>query len=1000
MLASLPPPGNRRFLGGVSLELNIGIGIGLAGALAYGATPVAIGLANRLGFHDHPAGYKGHAQPTPYLGGAAVVGAFLLAVAVLGTQWDRTAPVMAGMALLWVVGTLDDRRNLSPEVRVAVETGVAAGAWALDLGWNLGWGPVVDLLVTVLWVVGVVNAFNLFDNMDGAATTMAVVVSGAVVVLGAVQGDAWVAGAAAALCGACAGFLPHNARSPARIFLGDGGSMPIGFGVAMLVMIGVSQSAAEWQALAMGVLFVGIPTLDTALVVVSRRRRGVPVLSGGRDHLTHRTRRRLATASAVAVALGSAQALLAVLAGLAERDGSGLLLVAVLAYLLVAGTTIGLADRAAEDATGEAGMRPAPRRGADPALALVAALGAGASASAFLQGLYAPTRWVPVALGAMTLLLALAVAGSVRLDRRVVAAPAALAGLALWSLLSRTWTTSPHQAVVEGNRWFLYAGLLAVLVVLVRTPRRAAALLGGALGGIAVVALYVLVRMAAFDGRDLFFYARLEVPLGYVNGQAALFVMGVMGCLALATARRRAPSSLAVGGMTLFAALVVLCQSRGAILSALVGAVLVLVLARERIRLLAAVVVAAVPLGIALPLLLRIYDRLGDDPARPAAAITTGVLRDAALATLAAAVISGGVWSALEPRLTALAPIAVGRRLAVALGVVAVLAVAAGAVRFAGDIDRGVSGFTQLSQADTSQASSRLLSGGGYRYDYWRVAVDGWAAHPVQGLGAGGYPVEYYRERRGPQDVRQPHSLPLQTLAELGLVGFALLLAFLGAIVAAIVRARRRAAGATADVVLLGAVGTFACWLVGTTVDWLHLIPGLTAVALAAAAALLHLGSDGEAAEPGRRPTGALRLAPAAGFAVVLIGASVLLSRQLMAERYADQARDALPADAALALHRADQSLRLDGSDVRTLFTKASAQARRNDGDGAERTLRRAARAEPENFVTYVLLGDLAVRRDEPGRPRAFYRQAQALNPRDPGLRARIARAGRALPGS
>ena len=181
----------------------------------------------------------------------------------------------------------------------------------------------------MLWVVAVVNAFNLFDNMDGAASSMACVVAGALAVLGIANGDTWLSVVAAALCGACAGFLPHNLTSPARIFLGDGGSMPIGFAVAALAMIGVGDAAREWQSLAMGLLFVGVPALDTGLVVVSRRRRGLSILTGGRDHLTHRARQRLRTARAVAITLGGAQAVISALALVAIRGGSAAVVLAV-----------------------------------------------------------------------------------------------------------------------------------------------------------------------------------------------------------------------------------------------------------------------------------------------------------------------------------------------------------------------------------------------------------------------------------------------------------------------------------------------------------------------------------------------------------------------------------------------------------------------------------------------------------------------------------------------
>src|SRR5215210_7185428 len=249
------------------LEARIALGLVVALALVYSATPLAIRVADRLQFYDKPAGYKGHGRPTPYLGGTAVMVGFLLALVVVSvTDWDRTLPLVGGMAVLWAVGTIDDRLNVSPLLRVAFEVVVAWMLWQAGLGWDLGLGGGVDLALTAAWVVGVVNAFNLFDNMDGAASTMALVVSACAAVLGVIHGDNWLAVAAATLCGACMGFLPHNLASPARIFLGDGGSMPIGFAVAALVMIGAAEAAPASQALVVVALRGGASSI--VLIVV------------------------------------------------------------------------------------------------------------------------------------------------------------------------------------------------------------------------------------------------------------------------------------------------------------------------------------------------------------------------------------------------------------------------------------------------------------------------------------------------------------------------------------------------------------------------------------------------------------------------------------------------------------------------------------------------------------------------------------------------------------
>jgi UDP-GlcNAc:undecaprenyl-phosphate GlcNAc-1-phosphate transferase len=323
----------------VTTDARLLLGFGVALLASVLLTPVAIRLAGRWNFHDAPGGYKTHGAPTPYLGGAAVISGFVVALlaAAAGVDAGRSLLLAGAVAVLWAVGTVDDRRTVTPGVRVAVEVVLAAALWAADLGWDTGAGGVVDLPLTVAWIVVVVNAFNLFDNMDGAAGTIAFVAAGSASVFGLVEGDAWLAAGAGALAGACLGFLPFNLTPPARIFLGDGGSMPIGFAAAALVMAGTADALPPGQALPVALLLVGLPVLDTALVIASRRRRGISILTGGHDHLTYRVLPRLGTPRRVAVALGATQALLGTIAVLSADTGLDPVLAATLAALIAAG---------------------------------------------------------------------------------------------------------------------------------------------------------------------------------------------------------------------------------------------------------------------------------------------------------------------------------------------------------------------------------------------------------------------------------------------------------------------------------------------------------------------------------------------------------------------------------------------------------------------------------------------------------------------------------------
>jgi UDP-GlcNAc:undecaprenyl-phosphate GlcNAc-1-phosphate transferase len=290
------------------LRLALAFAIGFGAALI--TVPVAIRVAWRTNFLDHPVGYKKHARPTPYLGGVAVMLAFLPASLLLGGGASQFGVIVVCALGLSLVGAVDDRVGLGPLPRVAVEIAAATAVWSAGLAWYVSESEMVNLLVAIVWVVGVVNAFNLMDNLDGAAGTIGAVSAAGAGALAAIEGGPLLGALALSLSGACAGFLPFNLDRPARVFLGDGGSMPIGFVVAAVVM-GISEHAGLGQSVIVAAaLFVGLPALDTALVVISRTRRGAAVLSGARDHLTHRLLGRLHTPRAVALTLGLTQAAL------------------------------------------------------------------------------------------------------------------------------------------------------------------------------------------------------------------------------------------------------------------------------------------------------------------------------------------------------------------------------------------------------------------------------------------------------------------------------------------------------------------------------------------------------------------------------------------------------------------------------------------------------------------------------------------------------------------
>lgn len=270
--------------------------VALCGALA--ATPLARRVALRLDIVDHPGGRKAHHAPMPYLGGLAIYGAFmlfLLGIAVHSpndhTPLKQAVAMVAGATLMVVLGLLDDRFSLPPLLRLGGQFLAAVLLFVSGIHFHFNHFSWLDAPVSVLWVIGITNAFNLLDNMDGLSVGTAAIGCSYFFVLAELQQhrQILVATMAVALAGACLGFLYYN-FNPARIFMGDAGSLFLGF---MLSVVGLKINMNGFPNLHLVNFFVpivvlGVPIFDTTLVTVSRLRRHVPVSRGGRDHTSHR----------------------------------------------------------------------------------------------------------------------------------------------------------------------------------------------------------------------------------------------------------------------------------------------------------------------------------------------------------------------------------------------------------------------------------------------------------------------------------------------------------------------------------------------------------------------------------------------------------------------------------------------------------------------------------------------------------------------------------------
>jgi hypothetical protein len=445
------------------------------------------------------------------------------------------------------------------------------------------------------------------------------------------------------------------------------------------------------------------------------------------------------------------------------------------------------------------------------------------------------------------------------------------------------------------------------------------------------------------------------------------------------------------------ACLALLSQSRGTALAMLGSLIFVVALAPGRTRRIYGLLVVAVGVAAAAPNLLHVYNHT------VAGSVPAAVGHAAGRSALLAALAVGIVWALLTWALGLLPARDIFRvRRAGAwlllIPLLLALAVAAGSAhRIEHDARDQWHSFTHLAapsaggSSSSSTGQSRLLSGAGNRYDYWRIAWRVWREHPVLGVGAGNYQRSYYQQRATTEDIQQPHSIELQTLSELGVVGVLLLAGFLAGIAWGVMRMRRAARRSPLTRSLtVGAVGAFVAWLVQTSVDWMHLLPGLTAVAITAVAVLVrsHGPHTAEATSRDSQLVKTLKSRPALALGastivVTLLIAGASLSRQGLAGIYRTRAQHELATEPAAALADANRSLDIDADNVETYYAKAAALARFDQAAGAETTLRQALAHEPHNFVTLTLLGDIAVREHRLRTAGREYTRAHRLNPRD-----------------
>lgn len=300
-------------------------------------TPLVRTAAHRLELLDMPGGRKVHQVPVPRLGGVAMAIAFGVAIGLAtlaspdlgetaGLRPNRALAILAGVGLLFVVGIVDDTRGMRAMVKLGFQVAAALVAWGLGLSLDrlfLPWaivdlGPLA-LPITVAWIVGVINAVNLIDGLDGLASGVALTVLGAFGLLAAVDGVDPTLPIIAATVGAAVGFLAYNLH-PATIIMGDTGSMFLGFVIAA-IGISLTQDGVRPVAPWVPIVALGIPLLDTAWAVVRRTARGEAFFVADRGHIHHLLLRQGLTQRDAMLTLTALSGALALVAfGLAQLD--------------------------------------------------------------------------------------------------------------------------------------------------------------------------------------------------------------------------------------------------------------------------------------------------------------------------------------------------------------------------------------------------------------------------------------------------------------------------------------------------------------------------------------------------------------------------------------------------------------------------------------------------------------------------------------------------------
>jgi O-antigen ligase len=592
-----------------------------------------------------------------------------------------------------------------------------------------------------------------------------------------------------------------------------------------------------------------------------------------------------------------------------------------------------------------------------------------------------PTRvWYPASLFLLGLAVLLAVAQGrlpLPVTRSSVVAVAAFAAFTVWSFLSIAWADVSGLAWEGSNRTLLFLLAFALFAALPLTARGAMTVLSVFVVGTAAVGLLELA-LGLGDAESVFLGGRFAVPTDYANANAAFYLIALWPALVLSTETALpAPlRGLLVGVAGVLAELALVCQSRGSVVAAGLTALVVVALAPDRIRLLAAMGIVGGAVALAAPGLLDATNEVvaggGDLPA------VIRRLLETLLVTLGALAVVGSVLAHVDRRIDEgtrrVRLIVLG-----AAGAVAVAILAAGIAT--GNSPRAVLAGAR-DDVEAELRTSRYGSSGSQsrRGEHWRVAFGEFRRRPVEGMGVDNFGVAYIRERQDDlEEPLHPHSLLVRIVTQTGLVGTTLFAVFLLSALSAALR--RRPPGGTTRIAVVAAVAPFVYWFIHGAADWLWEFPGLSLPALGFLALAGAVGR-GQVDDDGRPRTGraTARLGVAAAVAAAVLAfcslaASWLSVRELEAGLATWRSA---PSEADAHFDRARRLNPLtDAPDV----AAGVVAGRRGRLAEMRRAFERALERNPSSWYSHLELALVDAAEGRRAAALAQLRTARALNP-------------------